>query len=152
MAADWVVKTVMIGLVLASVASWAVLVAKTLELKKYISAHRSAFALINNAKSLGDAETSTSPDAVSALALLKAARVEISQSEDALDDIEGLKERAASRLGRIEAAAVRLMQRGTSILATIGAVAPFVDMFGTVWGIMNSFIGIAASRRPPTSP
>lgn len=55
-------------------------------------------------------------------------------------------ERVASRLDRIEAAAGRRMTRGTSILATIGATAPFVGLFGTVWGIMNSFIGIAASQ------
>src|SRR3546814_1624005 len=38
------------------------------------------------------------------------------------------------------------MIKGTGLLATIGATAPFVGLFGTVWGIMNSFIGIAASK------
>ena len=46
----------------------------------------------------------------------------------------------------IEAGVGRQMQRGTSILATIGATAPFVGLFGTVWGIMNSFIGISKSQ------
>ena len=55
----------------------------------------------------------------------------------------GVKERIASRLERIEAAAGRRMIRGTGILATVGATAPFVGLFGTVWGIMNSFIGIS---------
>ena len=58
----------------------------------------------------------------------------------------GVKERIASRLERIEAAAGRQMIRGTGILATIGATAPFVGLFGTVWGIMNSFIGISKSH------
>lgn len=145
-AADWVVKTVMIGLALASVATWTVLVAKTLELKKYVATHQAAYVAINDAHGLADAEQIVSAEAASAVALLRAARMEIQQSEEALDDVEGLKERVASRLGRIEAASARLMQRGTSILATIGAVAPFVGLFGTVWGIMNSFIGIAASQ------
>ena len=59
---------------------------------------------------------------------------------------DGIKERVASRLERIEANGGRGMTRGTGILATIGAIAPFVGLFGTVWGIMNSFIGISKSQ------
>src|SRR5262249_21845035 len=58
----------------------------------------------------------------------------------------GTRDRAASRLERIEAARGRLMMRGTGVLATIGATAPFVGLFGTVWGIMNSFIGISKAQ------
>ena len=61
-------------------------------------------------------------------------------------DRDGIKERIASRLERIEAAAARRITRGTGVLATIGATAPFVGLFGTVWGIMNSFIGISKSQ------
>src|SRR5690606_31400629 len=59
---------------------------------------------------------------------------------------EGVKERVATRLSRIEAAIGRRMTRSTGVLATIGSTAPFVGLFGTVWGIMNSFIGIAKSQ------
>jgi biopolymer transport protein ExbB len=65
---------------------------------------------------------------------------------DAAADKEGLKERIVSRLERIEAAFSRRIGRGTGVLATIGATAPFVGLFGTVWGIMNSFIGISKSH------
>jgi biopolymer transport protein ExbB len=61
-------------------------------------------------------------------------------------DREGVKERIASRLERIEASYGRRILRGTGVLATIGATAPFVGLFGTVWGIMNSFIGISKSH------
>lgn len=57
-----------------------------------------------------------------------------------------MKERLAIALSRIEAHAGRSMARGTGLLATIGATAPFVGLFGTVWGIMNSFIGISQSK------
>ena len=59
---------------------------------------------------------------------------------------DGIKERVASRLERIEAAASRYVTRGTGILATIGSTAPFVGLFGTVWGIMNAFIGISKAQ------
>ena len=59
---------------------------------------------------------------------------------------DGIKERIASRLERIEASCGRRILRGTGVLATIGATAPFVGLFGTVWGIMNSFIGISKAH------
>ncbi|MDB5619596.1 tonB-system energizer ExbB, partial [Tardiphaga sp.] len=74
-----------------------------------------------------------------------AASAELRLSSD-FPDREGIKERIASRLERIEAARARRILRGTGLLATIGATAPFVGLFGTVWGIMNSFIGISKSQ------
>src|SRR6201984_145643 len=59
---------------------------------------------------------------------------------------EGLKERIAWQSERIEIAAGRKISRGTGVLATIGATAPFVGLFGTVWGIMDSFIGISRAH------
>lgn len=52
----------------------------------------------------------------------------------------------AFRLERLVAACGRNMSSGTGVLATIGSTAPFVGLFGTVWGIMNSFIGIAKTQ------
>jgi biopolymer transport protein ExbB len=49
-------------------------------------------------------------------------------------------------LARLEVAAARDMNKGTGLLATIGSTAPFVGLFGTVWGIMNSFIGISRAQ------
>ena len=61
-------------------------------------------------------------------------------------DRDGIRSRIASRLERIEIARGRSIIRGTGVLATIGATAPFVGLFGTVWGIMNSFIGISKAQ------
>ena len=60
--------------------------------------------------------------------------------------VEHQENRPQPRLDRTEAAFSRRISRGTGILATIGATAPFVGLFGTVWGIMNSFIGISKSH------
>ena len=54
-----------------------------------------------------------------------------------------VKERIALQLERLELRYSRKTSLGTGVLATIGSTAPFVGLFGTVWGIMNSFIGIS---------
>ncbi len=148
MGADLVVKAVMVGLALASVATWTVWLAKTAELLQARRGARRDLVLLNAAKGLRDADVG--PGGVgpggAARALLDAAAEEWRQSMGALEDSEGLKERVASRLERIEAAAGRRMTAGTGVLATIGATAPFVGLFGTVWGIMNSFVGISRSQ------
>ena len=141
-----VVKAVMVGLAIASVVTWTVWLAKTLELFAARRRLRQDFAVIGGARFLGDAIERLGPGNGPARALLRAAAEEWRQSADALDDRDGLKERVGSHLERIEAAAGRQMTRGTSVLATIGATAPFVGLFGTVWGIMNSFIGISRSQ------
>ena len=141
--ADWVVKGVIIGLAFASVVTWTVLLAKSLELKDAVASQRKELAAVDYARST--AEAAKLADAADSL-LIAAAITELKLSEDALDDREGVKERIASRFDRIEAALGRKMTRGTSVLATIGATAPFVGLFGTVWGIMNAFIGISASQ------
>jgi len=76
---------------------------------------------------------------------LAAAAAELRLSADGLER-DGIKERIASRLDRLEARFGRRISRATGVLATIGATAPFVGLFGTVWGIMNSFIGISKSH------
>jgi biopolymer transport protein ExbB len=84
-------------------------------------------------------------DAESCARFVEAALAELQLSAAAIER-DGVKERVASRLERIEAALGREISRGTGVLATIGATAPFVGLFGTVWGIMNSFIGISKSH------
>ena len=76
--------------------------------------------------------------------LIQSCAKEAELSGGIVDD--GLQERVALRLERVEAAMSRQIARGTGVLATIGATAPFVGLFGTVWGIMNSFIGISESH------
>jgi biopolymer transport protein ExbB len=143
MQADWVVKLVIIGLIVASIVSWTVFVAKTLELRKATLAARR---VCDEAAALRSLQEARDKSALAASPMVQAAETELRLSADALHDAEGVKERVASRLNRYEAEVARTMTRGVNVLATIGATAPFVGLFGTVWGIMNSFIGIAEKQ------
>jgi biopolymer transport protein ExbB len=143
MSADVVVKGVIVGLAVASVATWTVWLAKTIELIVAKRRLRRALAVLTQAESLADAGQSIVGGA--GADFLAAAQAELRLSAETLDK-DGVKERIASRLERIEAAYARRIARATGVLATIGATAPFVGLFGTVWGIMNSFIGISKSQ------
>jgi tonB-system energizer ExbB len=144
LSADIIVQTVMVGLALASVATWSVWLAKTLELRQARKRARGAIAMLAESRTLVEAvkklDGFNSPEAH----LVRAAMAEARLSAGTPG--EGLKERVATKLERIEAAAGRRMMVGTGILATIGSVAPFVGLFGTVWGIMNSFVGISKAQ------
>jgi biopolymer transport protein ExbB len=142
MAADIVVKAVMVGLAFASVLTWTIWFAKAIDLMAARRRMRAAIEALNEARTWSEASEASQGRRDGAAALIAAADTELRLSADALSPA-GVKERIASRLERVEAAAGRQMIRGTGILATIGATAPFVGLFGTVWGIMNSFIGIS---------
>ena len=144
-AADIVVKAVMLGLAFASVLSWTIWFAKALELMAARRKLRRAIYELARARSWDEAAEAMAQQDGSAASIVQATDDELRQSADALSP-DGVKERIGSRLERAEAAAGRAMIRGTGILATIGATAPFVGLFGTVWGIMNSFIGISKSH------
>ncbi len=148
MAADWVVKAVMIGLAFASLITWTVWLAKTLELTGARTRAGRTLKIIRNSTTLADAVGAIGQRGGPAALMLRSAAEEVRLSEAALDhaDNSGVKERVASALSRIESFAGRRMSRGTGVLATIGSTAPFVGLFGTVWGIMNSFIGISESQ------
>jgi biopolymer transport protein ExbB len=118
LAADILVKAVMIGLAFASLVTWTICIAKMVELTLVRRRLRAALGKISEAKSLS---AGISSDA-------------------------GIKERAASSFAEIVRAEARRIHFGMGVLATIGATSPFVGLFGTVWGIMNSFIGISKSQ------
>ena len=139
--ADIVVKIVMMGLLLASVITWTVFFAKTLELRGARSQARRDLGVLNEATTIAQAHEQLRDGKSAVAVLMQSAAQEIRLS--ATLRAEGLKERIALQLERIEMSVSRKVSRGTGILATIGSTAPFVGLFGTVWGIMNSFIGIS---------
>ncbi len=140
MTADIVVKTVMVGLAFASVLTWTIWLAKAIELAGARRRLRNAIATVGQSRSFDEAANAMQGRADSVGAMLRAAGEELRLSAGAFADV---KERITSRLERIEAASGRAMIRGAGILGTVGATAPFVGLFGTVWGIMDSFIGIS---------
>ncbi len=145
--ADVVVKTVMIGLLLASVVTWALLFSKGSEVFTAKRRMRREFDALSSVRTLDEAaEQAESFSASSTSAqMIRDAQNELELSAGSTDN-NGIKERTSFRLERRVGAAGRHMGRGNGILATIGAISPFVGLFGTVWGIMNSFIGIAQTQ------
>ena len=139
--ADIVVKLVIIGLAFASLVTWTVWLAKTLELVGARTALRRDIRALSSATNFAQAHEQLHGGNSPVSHMMQAAAQEIRLS--AALRAEGLKERIALQLERIEMAASRKISRGTGVLATIGSTAPFVGLFGTVWGIMNSFIGIS---------
>lgn len=145
--ADNVVKTVMIGLVIASVITWALFFSKGIEILIARRRLKDETKAIAQVKSLDEAVSIADGFKANSITrlLLNEAISERTLSANSTD-LSGTKERTAFRLERAVAAISRYMGRGNGYLATIGAISPFVGLFGTVWGIMNSFIGIAHSQ------
>jgi biopolymer transport protein ExbB len=145
LSADILVKAVMIGLAFASLATWTIFIAKMIELSLVQRKLRAALGRIGDARSLAEAQFAlrARDGVLSSLlaAAMREARLSAGISSDA-----GIKERVASSFAEIARTEARRIRLGMGLLATIGATSPFVGLFGTVWGIMNSFIGISKSQ------
>lgn len=142
--ADWVVKGVMLGLLFASVLTWTVWLVKSVELGRAYRSNRLPIQSLSSAHSLENALQADYQYECAATAFLAAAHEELNQSQ-ALS-ASGIKERLEARFASIHAVFTRRAKTGTGVLATIGSVGPFVGLFGTVWGIMNAFIGISHAQ------
>jgi biopolymer transport protein ExbB len=145
LSADILVKAVMIGLAFASLVTWTIFIAKMIELSLIQRRLRIALGKIGDARSLAEAQFALGANNSVLVALLAAAMREARLSAGISSDA-GIKERAASSFAEIVRAEARRIRLGMGLLATIGATSPFVGLFGTVWGIMNSFIGISKSQ------
>lgn len=143
--ADIIVKIVMIGLAIASIITWTIWIAKGFEVLGAKRRLRTEIANLKKARTLKEASESAAKEGTLAHLLVQDALEEMRLSANSREK-EGIKERVSFRLERLVAACGRNMSSGTGVLATIGSTAPFVGLFGTVWGIMNSFIGIAKTQ------
>ncbi|PTV97576.1 outer membrane transport energization protein ExbB [Rhodobacter aestuarii] len=141
MAAGDLVQLVMLGLIAASVLVWALWAGKLLQIAMARRALARDYRALAKAGQL-QLELRLPRGGIVAR-MLTAAQAEMHASQG-LPGV-GVKDRAASELARIEAGAARAMQSGATVLGSVGATAPFVGLFGTVWGIMGAFVGIAQS-------
>jgi biopolymer transport protein ExbB len=145
LSADVIVKAVMIGLAFASLVTWTIFIAKMIELTLIRRKLSAALAKISGARSLAEAQFALGAKE-GVLASLLAAAMREGRLSAGISSDAGIKERAASSFAEIVRAEARRIRLGMGLLATIGATSPFVGLFGTVWGIMNSFIGISKSQ------
>ncbi|WP_295963015.1 tonB-system energizer ExbB [uncultured Bartonella sp.] len=146
--ADWVVKVVMVGLALASVLTWVIFIVKLTEVSIVKRRAKATLLEVYRAQNLSELALTVKKQKGVCPVLVQAAQDEVQASIAVVDSVgtEGLKERLSSVLSRLISASGRHVAFGTGILATIGAIGPFVGLFGTVWGIMNSFIGISQAQ------
>jgi biopolymer transport protein ExbB len=142
MSADIVVKLVMIGLAFASLMTWTICFAKMREQFVVQQRLKAALRTVSNARTLAEARMALGTGKTVLSSFLAMAVHEVRLSSGIVGDA-GIKERAASLFAELTRSEARRMRLGMGMLATIGATAPFVGLFGTVWGIMNSFIGIS---------
>jgi biopolymer transport protein ExbB len=145
LSADVLVKAVMIGLAFASLLTWTIFIAKMIELSVAQRKLKTALNKIADSRSLAEAQFALGAKRGVLSSFLAAAMREARLSAGISSD-SGIKERAASSFAEILRAEARRIRLGMGLLATIGATSPFVGLFGTVWGIMNSFIGISKAQ------
>ena len=145
--ADAVVKAVMFGLLLASIWTWAIIFTHSLRLRRINSGtekfERDFWATID----IEDFHSKRGSDRLPIAVVMSAALDEWRRStKSKVIDRAGTRERLASRMNAAVAAELDRLTDRLNILATVGSVAPFVGLFGTVWGIMRSFSAIAGAN------
>jgi biopolymer transport protein ExbB len=146
-----VVKVVMLGLVLASLFSWATLITKLIEFRSLNRTSDSFLEAFRGAKSINDmGRIAQSEDfegnPLADMAAAAAAEVELSRQaglQVAGEHRDTTIGRAQSAVGAVQASLTRRLSSGMQFLASVGSNGPFIGLFGTVYGIMDSFIGIA---------
>jgi biopolymer transport protein TolQ len=145
--ADIIVKLVMIGLLIASIWTWAIIISQWMKLRRVTSAsdrYERDFWKADDVDAFQDANRSSD---LPIAKVVQAGLVEWRRSTKVkMIDREGTRARLATAMGAAIAAEIDLLSDRLNILATVGSVAPFVGLFGTVWGIMRSFTAIAAEQ------
>ena len=145
--ADWVVKAVMIGLLLASIWVWAVVFEKVVAMRRINKAADGFEDRFWSGGSLDElftreGEQPTHPMA----AVFGAAMREWRRSAGGVSVLGGAKERVERAMGVTIGREMERLERWMVFLASVGSVGPFVGLFGTVWGIMNSFFQIGSQQ------
>jgi biopolymer transport protein TolQ len=144
--ADIVVKAVMVGLLLASIWSWAIILERSrllARLKREVADFEGRFW---RAKSMEELTAGTSDHPAAALFRAGMDEWRASTEGRVRIDREGVRARLAGVMAASIDRSVSDLSDRLNVLATIGSVAPFVGLFGTVWGIMRAFVAIGATQ------
>ena len=136
----------MVGLAFASLVTWTVFLAKSVEISSRAKTRAARPRAIAEARTLGEARDEIAAKIVACSRAFSMPPRTKSICPAAMRPTPSVMDRAGSRFSEIVRAEQRAVRRGMGALATIGSTAPFVGLFGTVWGIMNSFIGISKSQ------
>src|ERR1051325_3384518 len=146
--AHWIVKTVMIGLLIASIWVWAIVIDKTVPFARTRRAMNGFEQAFWSGQSLEELyRTLSSKPTHSMAALFVAAMREWKRSfQGKPRSFAGLQMRIEKVMEVTIAREVERLEKRLLVLATVGSAAPFIGLFGTVWGIMTSFQSIAASK------
>jgi biopolymer transport protein ExbB len=143
--ADIVVKVVIILLLLASLTSWIVWVGKLLEIRKKNNLILQSIKTVEQQQHLEN-NVQLSDHAADLIYQIAKEEYVYAQQKNKTFSEQSIKERVVAAIERIVASEKHNLSLGTSFLATVGAIAPFVGLLGTVWGIMHSFVAIAQSN------
>lgn len=146
--ADIIVKIVMVGLLLASVWTWSIIVGQWLKMRKVGSDSEKFERAFWKAEDPNAFQEANRDSQLPAAKIIQAGLVEWRRSTSVrgTTDREGTRSRLATAMASAVAAEVDRLSDRLNVLATVGSVAPFVGLFGTVWGIMRSFTAIAAEQ------
>jgi biopolymer transport protein ExbB len=149
--ANIVVKVVMMGLLAASVLSWTLLILKLLEFARLNGASNRFVEAFRGARSIADINriaTSEEFEGNPLADMAAAASGEVELSRQAGLQVNGANKdstlaRASTAVSAVQSGLAKRLSGGMQFLASVGSSGPFIGLFGTVYGIMNSFIGIA---------
>ncbi|MBV9843065.1 MAG: protein TolQ [Sphingomonadaceae bacterium] len=145
--ADIIVKFVMLGLLAASIWTWSIIIAHALRMQRTREANDRFERDFWKAEDIDNFYTSRRGSDLPSARVLGAGITEWRRSTSGENiDRDGTRSRLATALGAAIAVEIDKLSDRLNILATVGSVAPFVGLFGTVWGIMRSFTDIAAQQ------
>ena len=140
---DWVAKTTLLLLLIMSLASWYVLISKLFAQNRMKTQTREAEQILANAKNLREGADALSPDSPYHV-MMNGVLEDVRMHPSVASQVD-LNTWAAQSIERIVGAVQSQSQNGLAVLATVGSTAPFVGLFGTVWGIYNALVKIGAS-------
>lgn len=143
--ADWIVKSIMVGLAIASVWSWAIIIDKTISfqlLKKRATEFEETFWSGRTLDELSEGLAGETRDPMGRVFTAAMREFKESENNKSGNDIGGTRERIDRVMGLVVNRELAKAERGMTVLATVGSASVFVGLLGTVWGIINTFRAI----------